>query len=102
MNTVISSEALRDRIESGENIKLLDVRKQGDFEADPELIPGAVKLDPAQVGDWGKTITSDQTVVIYCARGGSISQSIQQHFKEKGMDVPYIEGGYAAWKTSNK
>lgn len=100
MTTTISAAELRADIESGETITLLDLRKQVDFEAEPELIPGAVKLDPAQVGDWGHTITPDQKVVIYCARGGSISQSVQQHFANHGVEVPYLEGGYAAWKNS--
>ncbi|MHC1710894.1 MAG: rhodanese-like domain-containing protein [Solidesulfovibrio sp.] len=100
MNKTISATELKAELESGENMTLLDLRKQVDFDADPELIPGAVKLDPAQVGDWGHTITPDQKVVIYCARGGSISQSVQQHLANQGLEVPYLEGGYAAWKSS--
>ena len=100
MTTTISAADLRAEIESGKNITLLDLRKQVDFDADPELIPGAVKLDPALFGDWGHTITPDQKVVIYCARGGSISQSVQQHFADQGLEVPYLEGGYAAWKAT--
>ncbi|WP_043637095.1 thiosulfate sulfurtransferase GlpE [Desulfovibrio sp. TomC] len=100
MNKTITPMELRAEIQSGENIILLDLRKQVDFDAAPELIPGAVKLDPAQVETWDATIPTDKKIVIYCARGGAISQSVQQHFANKGVKVPYLEGGYAAWKAS--
>jgi len=98
VNKTITPAELRSRIESGESITLLDLRKQEDFEAAPVLIPGAVKLDPAKVAEWEGTMPPDGNVVIYCARGGSISQSVQQRFSNRGMDVPYVEGGYEAWK----
>lgn len=97
MNNTVTAEELRIRIESGENIILLDLRKQEDFEANPQLIPGAVKLDPSRMDQWEGTVPAGDNVVIYCARGGSISQSVQQRFKKMGRDIPYVEGGYEAW-----
>ena len=99
MNKTITPAELRSRIESGENITLLDLRKQADFDADPVLIPGAVKLDPSKVAEWEDIVPGKANTVIYCARGGSISQSIQKHFEQKGISVPYIEGGFEAWKS---
>ncbi|MHC1792054.1 rhodanese-like domain-containing protein [Solidesulfovibrio sp.] len=99
MDKTISPAQLRSRIESGEGITLLDLRKQADFDADPVLIPGAVKLDPSKVAEWEDMVLGKTNTVIYCARGGSISQSIQQHFEQKGIRVPYLEGGFDAWKN---
>jgi len=99
MDKTISSAQLRSRIESGEDILLLDLRKQEDFDADPVLIPGAVKLDPSKVAEWEDVVSGKADTVIYCARGGSISQTIQKHFEQKGISVPYIEGGFEAWKS---
>lgn len=102
MNKTISPEELRARIDSDEKITLLDLRRQADFDAAPELIAGAEKLDPAKVEDWERTINPDKKVVIYCARGGAISQSVQQRLEQQGVDVSYVEGGFEAWKNSNR
>ncbi len=34
---------------------IIDVRTQEDFEADPRLIPGALKRSHQTVSDWGKS-----------------------------------------------
>ena len=99
MDKTISPAQLRSRIESGEDILLLDLRKQEDFDADPVLLQGAVKLDPSKVSTWEDLVAGKPNTVIYCARGGSISQSIQKHFEQKGIAIPYLEGGLAAWKS---
>lgn len=99
MDKTISPAQLRSRIESGEDFLLLDLRKQEDFDADPVLLQGAVKLDPSKVSTWEDLVAGKPNTVLYCARGGGISQSIQKHFEQKGMTVPYLEGGLAAWKN---
>jgi len=99
MKKTITPTELRSRIESGESFTLLDLRKQADFDADPVLIPGAVKLDPSKVAEWEDIVPGKANAVMYCARGGSISQSIQKHFEQKGVSIPYIEGGFEAWKS---
>ena len=78
---------------------MLDLRKQADFDVDPVLIPGALKLDPSKVSEWEDIVSGKANTVIYCARGGSISQTIQEHFERKGIRVPYLEGGFEAWKS---
>ncbi len=99
IDKTIAPPQLRARIESGEDILLLDLRKQEDFDADPILLQGAVKLDPSKVSTWEDLVAGKPNTVIYCARGGSISQSVQKHFEQKGMTIPYLEGGLAAWKS---
>lgn len=101
MTPTISPSELKSRIESGEPLRLLDVRRPDDFAAAPELIPGAEKVDPTQVEAWAATLSPDQPVVLYCARGGSISTSIQQQLEQKGLKAVYVQGGYAAWKDAS-
>lgn len=100
MVNTITAEELNRRIESGEKLTVYDLRRQADFEADPELLPGAVRMDPAKVEEWADSLPKDQRAVIYCARGGSISKSTQEALAGQGLDVPYLEGGHAAWKAS--
>ncbi|MBF0530643.1 MAG: sulfurtransferase [Deltaproteobacteria bacterium] len=102
MGKSITPEELNNKIASGEKITVLDLRRQADFDADPELIPGALKLDPAKIEEWSVNLPQGQETVIYCARGGSISQSARETLQRKGLKASYIEGGLAAWKKSKQ
>ena len=79
-------------------ITLLDVRRKADKEADPEMIPGAVWQDPEKVGEWEQALPPGMKVVIYCARGGSVSKSTLASLRESNHDAVFIEGGIEAWK----
>ncbi|MBU1404412.1 MAG: HDIG domain-containing protein [Proteobacteria bacterium] len=78
-------------------ITLLDVRRKADRETAPDMIPGAVWRDPEQVQQWAGEIAKDTQTVIYCARGGSVSQSVTNTLREKGLAVAYLDGGLKAW-----
>lgn len=77
-------------------ITLLDVRRRADREAVPAMIPGAVWRDPEQVGQWANELING-SVVVYCARGGSVSQAVSGQLREKGFAVSYLDGGLKAW-----
>jgi rhodanese-related sulfurtransferase len=79
---------------------VIDVRRRNDFEADRHLIPGAQWKDPEQVESWGKDLPQDKPVVVYCVRGGSVSQSVALKLAESDLQVKYLEGGLAAWNQS--
>jgi len=100
MSKIISPAELNGKIASGIPITVLDLRRQADFEADPELIPGALKLDPAKLDEWAASLPQGHETVVYCARGGSISKAAQEALQSKGVEASYIEGGFAAWKTA--
>ncbi len=80
-----------------DTITLLDVRRKADHEAAPTMIPGAVWRDPEQVEQWRAELAADKKTVIYCVRGGSVSQSVSRQLREKGIDVAYLNGGIRAW-----
>lgn len=46
----MSPEELRRSLSGGRLPDIRDLRRQADVEADPEPIPGAVRMDPAKVG----------------------------------------------------
>ena len=77
-----------------------DVRRRADYEADPRTIPGADWHDPEQVEAWAAQLPTDKPVVIYCARGGSVSKAVHNSLSQKGFDVRYLEGGLAAWGSA--
>ena len=99
MKRTITPHEVRDLLGSEEPL-IIDVRRRADLEADPEMIPGAVWRDPQQVEMWSQQIPPDRDVVIYCVRGGSVSNSVLDLLVQKGVRARYVEGGIAAWKEA--
>ena len=80
------------------NVLVLDVRRRSDYDADTHKIPGATWKDPEQVAQWSESLPKDKDVVIYCVRGGSVSNSVVDHLQGKNLRARFIEGGIEAWK----
>ncbi|MFH0822130.1 MAG: thiosulfate sulfurtransferase GlpE [Pseudomonadota bacterium] len=76
---------------------LFDVRRKADFDASPEKIHGAARLDPEEVEEWIADIPKDEPVVVYCVKGGSVSQSIADRLRRNHPDVKFLQGGLKAW-----
>jgi rhodanese-related sulfurtransferase len=95
----IDVKQLKSRIAEGA-ITLLDVRRKADYEAAPTTIPGALWRDPEQVDQWRAELTGP--TVLYCVRGGSVSQSVCKQLGEAGIDAAYLEGGLAAWTAQGE
>ena len=38
--------------------------------------------------------------MIYCVRGGSVSNKVLDHLQEKNIQARFIEGGIEAWKKA--
>jgi len=102
MSRTITPQALKEHIDKDNNILVLDVRRNADYEADREMIPGAVKHNPDQVDQWAQEIPNDKGVVVYCIRGGSVSNSVVDKLLAAGVSARYIEGGWEAWKKSGQ
>lgn len=79
---------------------ILDVRRIADREAAPEYLPGAQWKNPEQLAEWADRLPKDQDIVIYCARGGSVSNSVVDALQAKGLKARFIEGGIEGWKAA--
>ncbi len=62
----ITPEELKQKLDAGENIVIVDLRHSLDFEAEPETIPGAVRMDAAELEGSHEQIPRDRDVVLYC------------------------------------
>jgi rhodanese-related sulfurtransferase len=98
MSRTITSQALKERLAEDKDILVLDVRRDADYEADKEMILGAIRRNPEQVDEWVQEIPKDKDVVVYCIRGGSVSNSVVDKLLAAGVSARYIEGGWEAWK----
>jgi len=98
---VIDAPRLKGMLAQG-GVTLLDVRRKADYEAAPDMIPGAIWRDPDQVAQWAEELPAGTAAVIYCVRGGSVSQSVSDRLRQKGVDVAYLDGGITAWTAQGK
>ena len=97
MERTIKPEELQNLPDS-KNLKVIDVRRKADFEAADSMLPGASWHDPAELANWSDTLPKDQEVVLYCMRGGAVSNEVVDTLQDKGIKARFIEGGINAWK----
>lgn len=97
MDRGIKPEALKNEL-TGKLI--LDVRRAADREAAPAQLPGAQWKNPEQLAEWADSLPRDQDIVLYCARGGSVSNSVVNALQAKGLKARFIEGGLEGWKAA--
>lgn len=79
---------------------ILDVRRTADRDAAPEHLPGAQWKNPEHVAEWVERLPKDQEIVLYCARGGSVSNSVVDALQARGLNARFIEGGIEGWKAA--
>jgi rhodanese-related sulfurtransferase len=94
----ISPEDLQELLDQNQEITLIDVRRKTDYDASPQKIREADWRDPEKIGEWINTLPKDGEVVVYCVKGGSVSQSVVEQLENKYYNVKFVEGGIKAWK----
>ena len=100
----IGATTLRDMLESGERVTVVDVRRGEDF--DEWSIPGSVHYDAydaLNVGD-GRAMEALELpdgvpVVTVCGRGRSSALAAAQ-LRRKGYEAFSLEGGMQAWSLA--
>jgi membrane protein DedA with SNARE-associated domain len=62
----ITPEELKKKLDSGEEVTIVDLRGSMDFEAEPEIIPGALRMDAEDVEAVKDELARAHEVVLYC------------------------------------
>ena len=99
-------ESLKDRIDTGEDVTLLDARMQSDYDEwriDGENvtslnIPYFEFLEDDIDGDVLDQIPDDREVTVLCAKGGA-SEYVAGTLAERGYDVDHLEDGMNGWAS---
>ncbi|GJM13170.1 MAG: hypothetical protein DHS20C12_15730 [Pseudohongiella sp.] len=84
-----------------EDLVILDVRLQEDFDKDPAVIPGAVYVNPENLPQWVSTLSAEAEVVVYCVAGKWVSQKVAFLLDQQGVNVSSLAGGFEAWKQED-
>ncbi|EGK08438.1 metallo-beta-lactamase [Desmospora sp. 8437] len=98
----LSAEQLRDKMNKGESLFILDVRNEGDYEdwkiegktIESLNIPYFEFLDDEDVAD--DRLPKDKDIVTVCAKGGS-SEYVAEILDGKGFRAASLDGGMKAW-----
>lgn len=96
----VSPQALADRLASGEDIFLLDVREREEYDYchldGAVLVP--VSLIPTEAGKDHSRIPTDRPVVVYCHHGIRSANVANYLYAQAGYTNLYnLEGGIHAW-----
>ena len=98
----IDARTLRGMVERGEQVTLVDVRKQEEHAQG--AIPGSVNFDTydaLKAGDErameGLELPKGARVITFCNRGHSGAVAAEQ-LRRQGYEVYSLEGGLEAWK----
>src|SRR5436853_5067714 len=62
----ITADELKQKLDSGEELVIVDLRHSVDFEADPETIPGAFRMDSKELEEKSDRLPRDREVILYC------------------------------------
>jgi membrane protein DedA with SNARE-associated domain len=62
----ITVDELKKKLDSGEKLVIVDLRHSMEFEADPETIPGAFRMDAKELEEKNDRLPRDREVILYC------------------------------------
>jgi membrane protein DedA with SNARE-associated domain len=62
----ITADELKQKIDAGQEVTIVDLRHSLDFEADPETIPGALHLDSKELSGTNPPWPPEREVILYC------------------------------------
>jgi membrane protein DedA with SNARE-associated domain len=62
----ITADELKQKLDAGEDPVIVDLRHSMDFEADPQTIPGAFRIDAEDLESNDDHLPRDREVVLYC------------------------------------
>ncbi|MCI0352198.1 MAG: VTT domain-containing protein [Acidobacteriales bacterium] len=95
----ISPEELKQRLDAGEEVVIVDLRHPLDFKAEPRTLPRALRLDPDEMPRRHHEIPRDREIVLYCTCPDErTSVRVALLLKRYGIHrVRPLAGGFNAW-----
>jgi Fe-Mn family superoxide dismutase len=82
-------------------LKRIDVRRDGAYDASAEIIEGAVWRDPVRVDEWAAELGGQQ-VLVYCVHGNAVGRSTAARLRRAGVSAFFLAGGIENWRAENR
>jgi rhodanese-related sulfurtransferase len=78
---------------------LIDVRLDADFDADPRVIPGAIRRPHLNTDEWAAALTG-RPVIVICQKGHKLSEGVAAWLRHGGVAAEILEGGFVGWQQA--
>lgn len=78
--------------------RIVDVRDQDAFDADPVLVPGAIRREWSKVGSWSAEL--GPSAVVVCQKGKKLSEGAAAWLRTEGVDAEILDGGIEGWRSA--
>jgi membrane protein DedA with SNARE-associated domain/rhodanese-related sulfurtransferase len=100
----ITTHELKQRLEAGEELVIVDLRNARDFQENPRTIPGAIRLAPSELVRRHGEIPRGSEVVLYCtcpdeASSAQVALRLMRHGIQR---VRPLAGGLGAWSKQGE
>lgn len=91
---------LKQMLDAGEEVYIVDLRKPGERMDDARTLPGAHLFAPHQIASQSSDIPLDRDIVLFCScPNESDAAKIALKLQKQGIDrVRPLRGGYEEWK----
>jgi membrane protein DedA with SNARE-associated domain/rhodanese-related sulfurtransferase len=96
----ITPEELKEKMDAGEDLIVVDLRHSLDFDANPETIPGALHVDAAEFEEAYEVIPRDREIVLFCACPNEVTAArLALLLRSKGITrIRPLAEGYEGWR----
>ena len=94
--TIHPIEITWEELQSRDLDRYILVDTRGDEAVNYGMIPGAIAIPECELVDKLAVAAGDKKVILYCSRGQN-SKVSAEYFREQGMDVYSLQGGYTGW-----
>jgi len=96
----ITVEELKEKMDEGEEVMVVDLRHPLDFDADPETIPGAFRIDAKELEEKNDRLPRDREVILYCTcPNEATSARLALLLRRQGIKhIRPLQGGLDAWR----
>lgn len=94
----ISPDKLLRLIGTPASPRVVDVRDEDAFDADPVLVPGAIRRDWSKVASW--SVEVGPSAIVLCQKGKKLSEGVAAWLRTEGIEAEILEGGVEAWRAA--
>jgi rhodanese-related sulfurtransferase len=96
----LGPEELKEMMDAGSDLFIVDLRHPLDYLPDPRTIPGAIRVLPDQLMKRSKDIPRDKDIVLFCTcPSEQTSGRVALQMRKLGIyRVRPLQGGYEGWR----
>lgn len=96
----ITVDELKGKLDTGEDLVIVDLRHAMEFEADPHTIPGAFRMDAGELQEKNDRLPRDREVILYCTcPNEATSARVALLLRKQGIKhIRPLQGGLEAWR----